>query len=194
MSVISDMLVQQIQKDGWLSVGNIMFKDGVPLFNPITTAGLICLSPGKRLMFSTSRMDSHNTYVIEESMLVQDMEHAGLQQTIAVVPLDDLHHFDYLLLSQWHRTNEDGTKFIGPKYPKPTDVEAMKPDPDTGLFPNTDTLTTIRGREMSAIATYPDENIKDYTGILVEGYQAFLKNQKMYCQFIKDVFGIGDCI
>lgn len=195
MSVISDMLIKQVKEKGWISVGNIMCKEGVPLFNPATTSGNICLSQSAGLIFSTSRMDTHNTFVIEESYLVQDDSHAGVQQTISVAPLDELHHFDVLLFSQWFRTNADGDAYVPPKYLDPKMIEALTPDKETGLFAEGDTIVTIRDRQESALSVYPnDTNIKDYTGIWIEGYQRFLKNQKMFCKLINEMFGLGDCM
>ncbi|MCM1230233.1 MAG: hypothetical protein NC489_08870 [Ruminococcus flavefaciens] len=195
MSIISDFLIKQIKEKGWLSVGNIMFEDGVPVLNPATTEGNICLSPGSELVFSTSRMDTHNTYVIENAYLAQDFSRAGVEQTIVVEPFDRLRHFDTLLLSQWIRQNADETAYVAPKYPKPADIEAMVPDEETGLFPDTDTFMCINGVEESTISPYPkDTVVSDYVGIRVAGYKKFLENQKKFCQLIKDLYGLSDCI
>lgn len=195
MNAISELLIKRVQQYGWITVGNIMFKEGVPVFNPATTSGNICISKSADMMFSTSRMDTHNTYTIEESYLVQDDSHVGLQQTIAVAPLDELHHFDVMLFSQWFRTTVDGNEYVVPKYPDPAMIEGLVPDEETGLFAEGDTITTIRDREESAISIYPnDRNVIDYTGIWIKGYQRFIKNQKMFCKMVNEMFGLSDCM
>lgn len=196
MSVISDFLIKQVKEKGWLSVGNIMFEDAVPCINPITNAGYVCLSPGSELIFSPSRMDTHNTYVIENGYLFTDFGKAGVQQTINVNPFDRLRQFDTLILSQIYWDSEDGESILVPKYPDIATVEGMIQDPETGLYPNTDIVEReVSGIKESTISPYPTlVNVQDYIGIRVKEYQTFLKNQKKFREFIQNLYGLSDCI
>lgn len=192
---ISEMLIKQVNEKGWLSIANLMFEDGVPVLTPITSGGMICLSPSEELVFAASIMDTHNTYVIENGYIAQDYTNSGVQQTIIINPFDRMRQFETLMMSQYFRKNAKGEKFVGPVYPKVADVEAMAKDPATGLYPNTDTVITVRNKEESTLSLYPDDATKlTYAGLRVENYQTFIKTQKAFCALIGDMYGIKDCI
>lgn len=199
MSVISDFLIKQVKEKGWISVGNIMFEDAVPNVNPITSAGLVALSPSAQLFFSCVRMDTHTTYVIEQGYLVQDDRKGGVQQTIVCEPFDRLRHFDVLLMSDWVRENEDKSKFLYPKYPKIAEVKAMVADKETNLFPDTDTVEDLSGIKRSAIDLYTEEwnvrrSVVDYVGLDVVAYQQFITAQEKFKVLCNEFFGLSDCI
>lgn len=195
MSVISDFLVKQVREKGWLYIGNIAFESAIAIMNPTTSDGMVCLSPSAQLCFATSRMDTHNTYVIEQKYLAQDIARTGVEQSIVAVSFERLQQFDILMHSKWFRETPEGDAFVAPKIIKPSEVESMVADEETGLYPGTDTFETISLKKESTISPYPkDTTVTDYVGVRVKSYQEFVKRQKMFCKLVNEMFGLSDCI
>ena len=176
-----------------------MFEDVVPCINPISSAGMVCLSPSKQLIFSIVRMDTHMSYVIEEGHLAQDVYNAGVQQTVVCEPFDRLRQFDLLLFTNKIHWDAAGEKILVPKIPTVDTMMGIKLDKETGLADESaaDIITSVDDKQCSAVNLYPyDEtlNVRDYKGLRVKEYQEFIKNQKAFCAFMKEFAGIGDCI
>ena len=189
---ISDFLQKRINDKGWFSVGNIYFDNSF-VIHPFTSKGYVALSPEADMMFTLGKLDSANTDALEKEYLVLNNRYIGFQQTIVCVGLDQLQHFEAMLYSH-ERFVEHEKEFPLPKIPSITDIEAMTPDPETGLYDGMDEVTLMDGRKISTIALYPNNPYDTYSGLRIRNYQRFITNQKFFVKACNELFGLSDCI
>ena len=137
------VLVDYIKKHGWLSVTNIFFNDGMAIF-PTTTGGRICLSEANEVLLVMSKIDVATTEFSTNLYISPPRDRVGFLQTISVCPFHLLNHFDAMLFTFNQFYRDTGADFPVPNVPDVEDVMALEADPETGLYPGTDTITVPR--------------------------------------------------
>lgn len=191
-----DLLSKQLDEKGWLAMSSLYFDNGY-VINVFNSRGYVARSNAMECFFAFSTMDSTDTDQVENTYVVMRRDHMGMQQTITVVGYDHLQHFDMAQYSHYAFYDNSQEKVPYPKIPTPAELEAMTPNPDTGLYDSADTVQTLSGKEISAISMYNDffdPYTKDwqYSGAIVGKWKNFYKNHKKFCTFLNDAYGITD--
>ena len=193
-------LVEYVRKRTWLSVANIFTDNGFTV-QPQTANGYICASMSKEIVLTTGKIDTQNTPILERRFLVAPENHVSYQQTITVIAFDQIQHWDALLFTQVHHYEFNGPaeNFYLPKWPDTAEMMAMDgtEDPETGLYPNTDTVTLMDDTQMSMINLYPHvpeyQNRDKYIGMKVAPFIEFQKNHEVFCNAMNEMFDLSDC-
>ena len=195
MGITSDFLVERIQKNGWLSVGNIYFDNGLN-WNPFTTGGYICLSPSKELIISDGKYDSTNSAKLDNFLIWNSHRYINMWQTITVVGFDMLQHFDINLFQgeQFYNINEK--EYYLPDVPTPDEIKAIQLDPDTGLADETQYSIgeTLDKQKWSCIEAFPDAPWDQAVGFRIKVWQDFYKEHEKFCNAMNTFLGVSDCI
>ena len=192
MASVSDFMIKQIRSMGWFSVANLYFDNGLAV-SPFTVSGRVCLSPSAEMLFTTGKLDTANSEVMEGKYITMAPGFVGFQQTIPCIGLGHLQHFDALLFSH-ERFYADGEEFYTPTIPKPDQFDGMVADAKTKLYPGLDETHLHGGNVISTVNMYPGHKNVEYSGVRVDQFKIFQDNQKKFVEACNKFFGLGDCM
>lgn len=190
---IADFMKAYVQKNGWLSVGNIYFDNSLTV-NPFTVAGRVCMSTSAGILFTTGKYDTILTEKLEHTYMSMNDKYLGYQQTICCCDLECLQHFDANSFCHERHMDLDPKKYPVPKIPTKAQIQALKPDPKTGLVPNTSTITQFDDTEMSVLDIYPEFNIEYFSSLKIIPAKEFYDNHDVFKAAVKQMFGVSDLV
>lgn len=193
-----DFLERQITEKGWLSVLNLYFDNSYTI-SVYNTRGMVAYSKNDQCFFAMNPVDSLETEVLESKVLIFEPGQIGQQVGLTVAGEEHLQHYD--LATYTHFRNFFTTKMSEilldplPSFtiPNADEVKAMEPNPDTGLYDGTDTITMLGLNQLSTIGMY-DKSAKMYSGAIVEFWKNFYKNHDIFLTYLKDQFGVSSPI
>jgi len=190
-----DLALNSVKTKGWLSLATLFFDNGytVSVFN---TLGAIAYSPSEDAFFSINSLDSTNTVQIQTWFAITgDRYYVGQQQILTVIASEHLQHVSFATYAHARFFNEpeDGGEITlhGPVIPTVAELDALTPDPQTGLYDGQDTACRMSGEKVSTIPLYPDHT-KYYSGAIITNWKKFYKAHKAFLGFVQDVTGCGD--
>lgn len=193
-----DFLKERVQTDGWLSLSSLYFDNGLTI-NIFNTRGYIAMSDAKECVFTFNCLDSSDTEIVENKLVIMRRDHAGLQQALTVVGYDHMQHFDIAMYANYDYFSDEQEATPYPTIPKEAELTAMEPDPETGLYDSatTDTVTRMSGLDISTIPLYNqffDPYVKDwqYTGARIDYWKKFYNNHTKFVQMLSDAYGVSD--
>ena len=189
-----DFITKQIQEKGWLALSNLYFDNSLTM-NVFNTRGFIAYSPSQEMFFCLNCLDSTDSAQVEYTYALMDSKnYIGMQQNLTAAGQEHLQHFDMALYSHFRFYDDlaSDEKFPTPTIPTKDAIMAMTAD-DSGLYPDTDTVTQMDYTKESAIGMYP-RDFKYYSGAWVRNWQCFYKNQEKFKTFLSEFLGITDAI
>lgn len=191
-------LIEYVKKTGWFWVANI-FHDNGYTSQPHTTNGCICASPSLEQFFILNKTDFENTPVIEQYLAVYPNNEISPQQMISSCAFRWIQRFDTLLgtHSTFYKSFGDFDEFPVPTIPNDSDILALTPDPETGLYSGPNITTADYNDGVASVYNlYPFTEWGDMrrVGIRIDRYQSFLRNQKKFCQAMNLMHGVSDCL
>lgn len=191
-----DFLKSQINEKGWLAISSLYFDNGYVL-NVFNTRGYVAYSDAMECFFSYNALDSTDSESVENKYSILRYEHFGMTQVITAVGYDHLQHIDLAQYSHYNFYNDAQEETPYPKIPTKDEITALTPDPETGLYPGTDTITKMSGEPTSAIPMYNDffdPYVKNepYSGARVDHWQTFYKNQEKFVTLLAAAYGVSD--
>lgn len=195
---VLDLAVKQIVDKGWLSLTSLCF-DNAYVINIFNTRGYVAYSKSQACFFCTGGLDSTDSESIESKFNAFDAGHVGMQQVITCVGEEHLQHFDMALYSQYRFVWDEQTVMPYPTIPTKTEIEALTPNPDTGLYDGYEQMEMYDGRLVSVIPmykkffNYPVDG-QPFSGAKIDSWKQFYLNQKKFMVMLKDGFGITDAI
>lgn len=192
-----DLLTNRINTDGWLSIATLCF-DNSYVINVFNSRGYIGYSPSAECFFSFNCLDSTDTEVIEHKVVTLDPGHIEQQQVLTVVGAEHLQHFSLAMYAQYRFFWDEQDTVPYPTIPKEAEIMAMIPDADTGLYPDTDTITHYGGVEHSTIDLYKDffdyGKGDPYSGAVIDFWKMFYTNHTKFKTFMANAYSVSDII
>lgn len=210
-NVIHDFFLECLEKNDWLGLSSLYF-DNAYVMNVYTTRGYIAYSPSKKVFFAFSPTDSADVSIIEGTYAMLPHDILGHEWNITAVGYEHLQHFDIAQYSKYEFYNDAQEKTPWAHIPTRATIMALEKDPETGLYPETDTVGLITDRKdceppcdriISTIGMYPEEDgyqqKKDpdtwlYSGAIIDGWKRFYKNQEKFRVLLSEAFGVTDAI
>lgn len=192
-----DFFLSHLNKNGWLSLATIYFDNSYVL-SVFDSHGYVAYSAAQESFFSFNCLDTTDTDMIENKLVSIDPGHIAQQEVLTCVGQDHMQHFDIALYSQRRWYKDGDTALPYPVYPTPDELTGMTPDPTTGLYPQTDTVTAMSLRERSTIDLYGhmlDYREGDpYSGANIDYWKLWYAEHEKFIQFLNDGFGVSDAI
>ena len=185
-----DFFDEQLAARDWLGFSQLYFDNSF-IISTYLTNGYVAYSPGKKLFFSISTLDTTDTKIVEDRFVTLEREYIGMQQNLTVVDANMLQHVDVALYAH-PRFFKDDSDVPFPTIPSRSKIMGMSADSKTGLYPGCDEAGFIDGRVESAIPFY-DKKFP-YSGAAVKEWQRFYKNQEKFKAMLKASLGISDAI
>lgn len=202
-----NFLTKRVQEAGWLSIATLFFDNAytVEVFN---TNGYLAYSPAQECFFILNALDSTDSEEMMYKFVFHNGRHLGQEHVMTVVGSEHLQHFDMAMYahSEFFRPLND-KPFPYPTIPTPAELEALQPDPDTGLYDETQydlvykgsTYTrALTGAKESAISMYEDfypaKESNLYSGARITKWKQFYENHQKFLTALNDWLGVSDGI
>lgn len=194
---MTDFFLSHLNTNGWLSIATLYF-DNSRVINVFDARGYVAYSPANESFFTFGVLDTSDTEIIENTLVTIDPGFIGQQQVLTCLGLEHMQNFDIALYShrRWYR--DEDTALPYPVYPKEAELTGMSPDPDTGLYADSDTVTTMSMGQRSTIDLYGhmlDYNEGDpYSGANIDFWKLWYGQHNKFIQFLNSGFGVTDAI
>lgn len=192
-----DMLIENVEKHGWMSISSLFFDNAYNVFIP-TTCGYIAYSKEHECFVSLNSMDSTDTDIVENTYVTMDPGFIGQQQVLTIIGQEHLQHFNMAMYAQYRFWPYTDKELPYPTYPTEGELSALVKDEETGLYNGCDVITTMANEKRSTLDLYKDtldyRKGDPYSGANIDAWKNFYVNHNHFKTFLSKFMGITDAI
>ena len=199
MSKLSEQLVSQIQKNGWMSISSLTF-DNLSVANVVMQSGAIGIDTANNLCIFQSNEDIVYTQIIENKAVTFDKRRIGHMKTIVFQDLDCLQWFQAAQYT-FNYTYENPAKTFDDManhpwpittYPSEADILSATFDEETGLWtcPNVATALDTGALEERSVIPLFEEEAKTMSSAIVSEWFIWYTQHNLFKDYINSQFGL----
>lgn len=198
MTKLTEVLVNQIKNNGWLSVSSFTC-DNLSICNIAQSQGMVGYCEDKNIFIYQTNEDTGNTYYIGNQIATWEKDKIGFVKTINFIDADCLQWWQaaqYALEFAYsidisNIDNISNHTFPVTKWPSEADLDACTKG-DDGLYtgPKVATAMDCGGKaQVSVIPFFEDKNAF-MTAAIIDGWKIWYNKHKVFKKYIKEQFNL----